>query len=98
MCPVDFVGYVACALVFATFYMTAMLPLRFTAIASNAAFIAYGYFGGMTPILLLHVGLLPLNVWRLHQALRCPAAQEDRLAAPVRDDGNEPYCTTATRA
>jgi hypothetical protein len=70
MCPVDLIGYLACALVFATFYMTAMLPLRLTAIASNVAFIAYGYLGGMTPILLLHMSLLPLNVWRLCETMR----------------------------
>ena len=72
MCPVEFIGYLACALVFATFYMTAMLPLRLTAIASNVAFIAYGYLGGMTPILLLHMSLLPLNVWRLCDTMRLP--------------------------
>src|SRR6266478_1330317 len=70
MCPGDLIGYLACALVFATFYMTAMLPLRLTAIASNVAFIAYGYLGGMTPILLLHMSLLSLNVWRLCQTMR----------------------------
>jgi CRP/FNR family transcriptional regulator, cyclic AMP receptor protein len=70
MCPVDLIGYLASALVFTTFYMTAMLPLRLVAIASNVAFIAYGGLGGMTPIILLHVGLLPLNVWRLCQTLR----------------------------
>jgi hypothetical protein len=68
--PVDLVGYLASTLVFATFYMTAMLPLRLAAIASNIAFIVYAGLCGMTPILLLHVGLLPLNMWRLFQTLR----------------------------
>jgi hypothetical protein len=72
MCLVEIIGYLACTLVFATFYMTAMMPLRLVAIASNVAFIAYGYLGGLTPILLLHVGLLPLNGWRLCQTLRLP--------------------------
>jgi ABC-type glycerol-3-phosphate transport system permease component len=67
MYSLDIVGYLASGLVFATFYMTEMLPLRLAAIASNLAFIAYGYLGEMTPILLLHVWLLPLNVWRLRQ-------------------------------
>jgi CRP/FNR family cyclic AMP-dependent transcriptional regulator len=64
---VDVAGYVACALVFATFYMKLMGPLRIVAIASNVAFITYGALGDMTPILLLHSALLPLNLWRLHQ-------------------------------
>lgn len=70
MHSIELVGYLASALVFATFYMKAMLPLRVIAIASNVAFMAYGYLGEMAPILLLHAGLLPLNVWRLWQTLR----------------------------
>jgi hypothetical protein len=62
-------GYLACALVFATFCMRAMLPLRLIAIGSNVAFVAYGHLGGLAPILLLHLVLLPLNIWRLCQAL-----------------------------
>jgi hypothetical protein len=81
MRPVELVGYLACALAFATFYMTAMIPLRLIAIASNVAFITYGYLGGMTPILLLHVGLLPLNMWRLNQTLRSRKGPE-RAAEP----------------
>jgi CRP/FNR family cyclic AMP-dependent transcriptional regulator len=63
----ELVGYLASALVFATFYMKTMMPLRTIAIASNVAFISYGYLGEMTPILILHVALLPLNLWRLYQ-------------------------------
>ena len=42
----ELVGYLASALVFATFYMKTMMPLRAVAIASNVAFISYGYVGG----------------------------------------------------
>jgi hypothetical protein len=66
----ELVGYLACALVFATFCTTAMPALRLVAIASNVAFIVYGQLEGLMPIVLLHAGLLPLNVWRLHQVLR----------------------------
>jgi hypothetical protein len=45
-----------------------MAPLRLIAIASNIAFIGYGYLGQLAPILALHAGLLPLNVWRLCQS------------------------------
>jgi hypothetical protein len=67
---VELVGYLASALVFVTFYMKTTVPLRLIAIASNIAFIAYGYLGDMMPILLLHAGLLPLNLWRVCQTLR----------------------------
>ena len=42
-------------------------PLRYTAIASNLAFIAYAAIGSMPPILILHSILLPMNVMRLSQ-------------------------------
>ena len=61
----DLFGYVASILVFGTFYMKRMMPLRVTAIASNLAFISYAWAYGLTPILLLHGALLPLNIIRL---------------------------------
>jgi hypothetical protein len=58
----DFLGFVASALVLATFAMKDMHRLRTTAIASNLAFIAYGALLGLLPILGLHLILLPLNI------------------------------------
>jgi CRP/FNR family cyclic AMP-dependent transcriptional regulator len=63
----EFFGYIASALVFATFYMRTMLPLRIVAIVSNVAFITYALIDGLTPILILHGALLPLNLLRLLQ-------------------------------
>lgn len=63
-------GYVASALVLATFTMRTMIPLRILGIASNIAFIAYGYAAGLLPVLLLHAVLLPLNVYRLAEMYR----------------------------
>lgn len=60
-------GYIASILVFATFYMRTMLPLRIVAVASNIAFITYAAIDGLTPILILHSALLPLNLLRLMQ-------------------------------
>lgn len=76
--PPDLLGYLASALVLATFCTRDMVALRAVAIASNLAFIAYGLSAGLDPVLLLHVLLLPLNAWRLAQA-RQP--QADRSAA-----------------
>jgi CRP/FNR family cyclic AMP-dependent transcriptional regulator len=56
--------------VFGTFYMKRMLPLRLTAIASNIAFIGYAWASGLTPILVLHATLLPLNLLRLAEQRR----------------------------
>jgi hypothetical protein len=77
MTGADLFGYVASILVFGTFYMKQMLALRLTAIASNVAFIAYAWANGLTPILLLHGALLPLNLLRLVEQRRqmiAPAA------------------------
>lgn len=64
---VEGVGYLASLLVFCAFYMKTMIPLRWVAIASNVAFIAYGIAGRVYPVLVLHVVLLPLNCFRLQQ-------------------------------
>ena len=63
-------GYLAAALVFLTFYMKTMVPLRVIGICSNCAFIIYGYLGGLYPVLILHLILLPLNSLRLREMLK----------------------------
>ena len=63
----DIIGYVASALVFATFYVRTMMPLRMLAIASNIAFITYSASEGLTPVLVLHSVLLPVNLARLYE-------------------------------
>lgn len=70
MRPEDALGYFAALLVLATFSMKTMLPLRITGIASNCAFIAYGYATRAYPVLALHVILLPLNSLRLYQIMQ----------------------------
>jgi hypothetical protein len=64
------IGYLASLLVLATFSMRDMVPLRVVAIASNVAFIAYGALAGISPVLLLHVVLLPMNTLRLAESIR----------------------------
>jgi CRP/FNR family transcriptional regulator, cyclic AMP receptor protein len=53
-----------------TFDMKTMLPLRRVPIESNIAFMAYGLAGGIYPVFVLHVVLLPLNCLRLRQMRR----------------------------
>jgi CRP/FNR family transcriptional regulator, cyclic AMP receptor protein len=70
MSRLEGVGYLASLLVLCTFYMKTMIPLRCVAIGSNLAFITYGYFGRLYPVLTLHLLLLPLNMARLLQIRR----------------------------
>lgn len=62
---IQLIGYFASALVLATFCMRNMVALRYVAIASNLAFIAYGALADIGPVLVLHLLLLPVNVVRL---------------------------------
>jgi CRP/FNR family transcriptional regulator, cyclic AMP receptor protein len=62
-------GYIASVLVFATFCMTTMVPLRIAAISSNVGFIAYATFGHLYPVLALHLALLPLNIFRTYRLI-----------------------------
>jgi hypothetical protein len=84
---VDGIGFAAAGLVLATFCMRSMRTLRFVAIASNVAFIAYGYLGHLAPVLWLHALLLPVNICRLMQ-LRADGGESRPLllsALPLRE-------------
>ena len=67
---VDLAGYVASSLVFMTFYMRGMIPLRLVALCSNVAFMVYGGALHLLPIVILHGALIPVNICRLFAACR----------------------------
>jgi CRP/FNR family transcriptional regulator, cyclic AMP receptor protein len=70
MTLVDLLGYSAASAAIGTHSMRTMIPLRVLALATNVLFIGYGYLSGTQPVFLLHLILLPLNAWRLHQVLK----------------------------
>lgn len=70
MSKFDLIGYAAGALVFVTFYMRSMIMLRVVGLCSNVAFLIYGIGLDLIPIALLHIGLVPVNCWRLFEILR----------------------------
>lgn len=70
MVTIDLLGYVAVGLVLASCCMHSMTSLRVSAILGNLAFIAYAYYQGVIPILVLHAILLPINSLRLSQLVR----------------------------
>ena len=73
------IGFVASGLVLAAFGMKDMVNLRIVAICSNFAFIAYALLLSLPPALILHVILLPLNGWRLAQAVRASGQRFERV-------------------
>ncbi len=64
---IELAGYIASALVAASFYMKTIMPLRIFAIMSNVAFIIYGIGAGLYPVMILHFFMFPLNILRLLQ-------------------------------
>jgi antibiotic biosynthesis monooxygenase (ABM) superfamily enzyme len=66
----DLLGFLASGLVLTTFWMRDMLSLRLVAIASNVAFISYGHVAHVVPVFLLHICLLPINLWHVVPLLR----------------------------
>jgi CRP/FNR family transcriptional regulator, cyclic AMP receptor protein len=87
----DVIGYVAALLVFTTFWMKTMVPLRTLGIASNVFFIGYGYLAGAYPPLLLHVLLLPLNVMRLREMLQLTKQVQQAVAGNLNMDWLKPF-------
>ena len=81
----DALGYVAAGLVFATFGAQQMILLRALAIASNVAFIGYGFLDGLLPILILHSAMLPVNIRRYRQSVRerCPNQDVNQTIAVI---------------
>jgi hypothetical protein len=71
----EFLGYAAASMVLATFAVRSIITLRSLAIASNVLFISYALSAAIAPVLILHLLLLPLNLWRLHESLRRNAAR-----------------------
>ena len=66
----EVLGWAAAALTLLAYSMRTMLPLRIVAIGANTLFIAYSALAEIYPNLLLHLVLLPFNVWRLIEILR----------------------------
>jgi hypothetical protein len=66
----DTLGWLAAGLTLATFICRDMRRLRLMALAANVAFIGYGAVAQIWPVLVLHLALVPVNLWRLNQAFR----------------------------
>jgi CRP/FNR family cyclic AMP-dependent transcriptional regulator len=90
------IGYLASFLVLSTFYMKTMIPLRYCAIASNVAFIAYGFLGEIYPVLVLHLLLLPLNVRRLLELRQLIRDIKRAAAGGFSFDAMVPFLTRRT--
>ena len=66
---IDVIGFLAGMFVVLTFHSTKPFPLRGFAVTSNVLFVIYAIERDLLPIATLHLVLLPLNFWRLRQAV-----------------------------
>lgn len=78
----DWLGWLAAALMVATFGCREARCMRPLAVATNLAFIGYGLTAALAPVLALHALLLPINLWRWWECSR------HRLAVPPPPPGS----------
>jgi CRP/FNR family transcriptional regulator, cyclic AMP receptor protein len=90
----EIAGYLAAMLVFLTFYMKTMIPLRIIGICSNCMFIIYGSLDGLYPVLVLHLILLPLNGLRLREMLRLTQQVRRAAQGDLNMDWLKPFTST----
>lgn len=87
-------GYIAALLVFVTFWMKTMVPLRMLGIGSNIFFIAYGFLAAAYPPLLLHLLLLPLNAVRLREMMLLTRRVKEAAAGDLDMAWIKPFTST----
>jgi hypothetical protein len=85
------IGFIAAGLVIATLSMRTMVPLRVTGIASNFAFVTYGFLFGSIPTVTLHAILFPLNVYRLAEMLKLIKQVKAASAGDLNMDWLKPF-------
>ncbi len=88
---VQLVGYLAALLMFSTFYMKKMIPLRAVGICSNISFIIFAGFSGVYPLLILHICLLQLNTIRMVQMIKLVRKVKDAYKGDLSMDFLTPF-------
>lgn len=75
---IEAIGYAGTAATVATYSMRTIVPLRIAGILSSLFFITYAVIGGIWPMVLTEMIILPINCWRLYEVLRpAPVAPKD---------------------
>lgn len=90
-------GWAAALLTLFTFVCADMRRLRLLALAANAAFIAYGAAAHLLPVMVLHLALVPVNLWRLNQAFRLDEPRLRLAQAPAQRQARQPRGWTPAR-
>jgi CRP/FNR family transcriptional regulator, cyclic AMP receptor protein len=64
---IEIIGFIGAALMVVTLAMKTMIPLRAVGVISSIFQIAFALLAGITPMLIQHCALLPLNAYRLYE-------------------------------
>ena len=64
---IEIIGFIGAALMVVTLAMKTMIPLRAVGIISSIFQIAFALLAGITPMLIQHSVLLPMNAYRLYE-------------------------------
>jgi hypothetical protein len=86
-------------LVLAASFVRTMIPLRWLAVGSNVAFLVYAALAPSLQLLLLHLLLLPINLWRVAEMVRL--TRRVKAAAAASDVSGlwlRPYMRSRRRA
>jgi hypothetical protein len=87
----EIIGWLGAFLTLSAYSMRNMLPLRCVALGANVAFITYGAFVPVYPMLVLHLLLLPLNLYRLWEILNTMRRMRDGRATDIPFDVLKPF-------
>lgn len=88
---IELLGYAGSVLMFSTFYMKTMIPLRVVGITANVFMISYTALAGVYPVLILQSALLPLNILRLFQVRRLIARVDEASTSELDLDALVPF-------
>lgn len=90
---IDLIGYLAAALMFTTFFMKKMIPLRAIGASANAVFVVYSSISHVYPLLILHAALFPLNITRMIQMMRLVNKVREASRGDFKMDFLAPFMT-----
>ncbi len=80
---VELIGYLASALIVASFAMKSVVRLRIVSLAGSVVFVVYGILLGSIPLILTNSAAALLNLWNLRREL---SAKNEVGAVPIAAD------------
>jgi len=98
---IEIIGFIGAALMVVALAMKTMIPLRAVGIISSIFQIAFALLAGITPMLIQHSVLLPMNSYRLYEQTmlvrRVRKATNEGLSMdwlmPIYDQASGPHGT-----